>query len=565
MKLKEIRTSKNLTQNEASKILSVSLRSYKTYENSVDEKNEKYRTMCLDLLKHETGDYNLTVIAHDELRDLIKQAKDYKSRAILNDILDYLYSPFSNKVLILYGIRRSGKTTLIKQALLSMNKPDFNKSAFIQPRKDSDMSSLYKDLKRLQKEGYKYIFIDEITLLKDFIDNAALLSDLFASSSMKIVLSGTDSLGFLFAKDDQLYNRNIFIHTTFIPYREFENVLGIKGIDEYIAYGGTMSIEGNDYQNKSLFSTDESINEYIDTSIAKNIQHSLKCYDDGEHFRSLKKLYEQGELTNAINRVIEDINHFFVLEVLNREFSSSDLSLARKNLRNDKKQPNDILDYVDVDEINLKMKNALDILSKEERKIDLDEAVVSEIKEYLSYLDVIKEIDVVSLPSNTVSHKVLVTIPGLRYGQSKLLVSILLEDKVFNNLSAKEKKMITERILDTIKGVLMEEIVLFETYYANKDKRVCKTLFAVGEYDMVVIDTKNLTSKIYEIKHSQELDDRQIVHLLNEEKNKLVEFRFGSILSKNVIYRGEATNYKGIDYLNVEEYLKILVNHHIDF
>ena len=28
------------------------------------------------------------------------------------------------------------------------------------------------------------------------------------------------------------------LHTTFIPYREFEEVLGIKGIDEYIRYGG---------------------------------------------------------------------------------------------------------------------------------------------------------------------------------------------------------------------------------------------------------------------------------------------------------------------------------------
>ena len=558
MTLKEIRKSKNMTQEEASLVLGISLRSYKTYENMTDEYNEKYHQLSLQLLKYESGDYNLAVMVKDELKKYIEPVRSYKSRKILGDINEYLSSPITGKVLILYGIRRSGKTTLIKQALLSMNKADFNKAAFIQPKKESNMSLLYKDLKRLRSEGYKYVFIDEITLLPDFIDDAALLSDIFASSSMKIVLSGTDSLGFLFAKDDQLYNRNIFIHTTFIPYREFEEVLDIKGIDEYITYGGTMSIEGNNYQNRSLFSSDKSINEYVDTSIAKNIQHSLKCYDNGEHFRSLKILYENNELTNAINRVIEDINHNFVLEVLNREFSSSDLSLSKKNLRNDRNNPNDILDYVDTNSINKKMKDALEILNKEERKIDLDKSVIEEIKEYLFRLDVIKEIDVISLPSQTVNHKVVVTIPGLRYGQSKLLTSILLEDPVFNTLSYDEKRSITKRILDTAKGVLMEEIVLYETYYANQNNKVCKTQFAVGEYDMVVSDNDKGVSRIYEIKHSKEIDDRQIVHLIDIEKNKLVEYKFGHIDSRNVIYRGENTTYKDIKYLNVEEYLKQL-------
>ena len=40
-------------------------------------------------------------------------------------------------------------------------------------------------------------FIDEVTLMPDFIDSAALFSDIYAAQGMKIVLSGTDSLGFL--------------------------------------------------------------------------------------------------------------------------------------------------------------------------------------------------------------------------------------------------------------------------------------------------------------------------------------------------------------------------------
>ena len=65
-----------------------------------------------------------------------------------------------------------------------------------------------------------------------------------------------------------------------------------------------------------------STNEYIDTAIAKNIQHSLKYYDNGNHFRHLRELYENNELTNVINRVVEDINHRFTRDVLIKEFCS---------------------------------------------------------------------------------------------------------------------------------------------------------------------------------------------------------------------------------------------------
>ena len=51
-------------------------------------------------------------------------------------------------------------------------------------------------------DEYKYVFIDEVTLIEDFIEGAALFSDIFAACGMKIVLSGTDSLGFFFSEDE---------------------------------------------------------------------------------------------------------------------------------------------------------------------------------------------------------------------------------------------------------------------------------------------------------------------------------------------------------------------------
>ena len=122
-------------------------------------------------------------------------------------------------------------TTLIRQALAEMSVVALTKSAFIQIGAGNNLSQVNADLKLLSDNGYKFIFIDEVTLMEDFIEGAALFSDVFAACGMKIVLSGTDSLGFFFSEDEQLYDRCVLLHTTFIPYKEFEEVLGVKGID----------------------------------------------------------------------------------------------------------------------------------------------------------------------------------------------------------------------------------------------------------------------------------------------------------------------------------------------
>ena len=138
--------------------------------------------------------------------------------------------------------------------------------------------------------------------------------------------------------DQELYDRAKPIHTTFIPYREYSRLLGIDSIDEYIRYGGTLRAGELAFDDEDVnaqdasFRDDESTRRYIDTAICKNIQHSLACYEAGGHFRHLYSLYEAGELTSAINRIIEDMNHRFLLSVLTDDFQSHDLRLTASNL-----------------------------------------------------------------------------------------------------------------------------------------------------------------------------------------------------------------------------------------
>lgn len=474
-----------------------------------------------------------------ELDRFVRPVAKWVKRECYKQLHDYVYGDLYDRVYILYGLRRTGKTTLIRQLILEMDAEMRSKTVFIQIQDHKTLDDINQDLKYLETIGYRYVFIDEVTLLDDFIEGAALFSDVFAASGMKIVLSGTDSLGFMFTEDEELYDRCIMSHTTFIPYREFEKVLGIAGIDDYIRYGGTMSLGGTHYNDVPMtFATKKSTDEYVDSAIARNIQHSLRNYQYEDHFRSLRELYEKNELTNAINRIVEDINHRFIL---------------------------DILDHIDIVKVNETLKALLEIRDKAEQSVKIQDVHRFEIKEYLDLLDLTVEIESRWMSDhNRKETRTAFSQPGMRYSQAEALVKSLMQDEKFRDMSLEERKRITERVINEIKGRMMEDIVLLETKLSKRNCEVFRLQFAVGEFDMVVFDPEEGNCRIYEIKHSTEMLPEQCRHLLDEQKCKDTEFRYGTIMGKYVIYRGETRplNDKAADvaenvmFLNVEEYLK---------
>lgn len=512
--------------------------------------------------------FRCTVRMGEDLERFVKPVTKWVKRECYQQLHDYVYGDIHDRVYILYGLRRTGKTTLIRQLISEMDASMRSKAVFIQIQDSKNLDDVNQDLKVLEEKGYRYVFIDEVTLLNDFIEGAALFSDVFAASGMKIVLSGTDSLGFMFAEDEELYDRCIMCHTTFIPYREFERVLGFVGIDDFIRYGGTMSLGGKQYNaDAMIFATKKSTDEYVDSAIARNIQHSLKNYKYEDHFRSLRDLYEKNELTNAINRIVEDMNHRFTMEVLTRDFKSNDLRISAGNLRKDKKAPTDILDRVDILKVNEALKFLLEIKDKEEQKVEIQDAHCYEIKEYLDLLDLTVEIESRWVSDyNRREFRTAFSQPGMRYSQAKSLIKSLMQDDMFRGLSFEERKIVTERIIDEIKGRMMEDIVLLETKLSKKNCEVFRLQFAIGEFDMVVFNPEKGTCEIYEIKHSKEVVPQQCKHLLDEQKCKDTEFRYGRITGKYVIYRGVTTSLvqagvetqEDVTYLNVEEYLKTL-------
>ena len=174
-------------------------------------------------------------------------------------------------------------------------------------------------------------------------------------------------------------------------------------------------------------------------------------------------------------------------------------------------------------------------------------------------LDLIHEIDVVSAGSQNQSHKrIIFTQPGLRYAEAEALSTSLIQDETFRDLGIRERNRVTERILDEIKGRMMEDIILLETAMAHAELQVFVLQFAIGEFDMVTCNPVKMTCSIYEVKHSREAVPEQYRHLVDEAKLKETTRQYGDITGRYVIYNGNDHVQDDIRYINAEEYLKQL-------
>ena len=572
MTLKELRISKGLNQAQCAEYLGMSTRNYQNYENdaakantaryhAIYQKLESYGQPVVSVsLPSQTTEFHTNVVTGTGLQALANSVAKYGKRDCFSILQKFVTGSYDGKICILYGLRRTGKTTLLFQMLSEL---PIEKTAYIKVQTIDDMSRLTKDLKALFELGYRYVFIDEITLLSDFIDTAAVLSDVFSMMGMKIVVSGTDSLGFAMANRDELYDRSVTIHTSFIPFREYARLLNIRSVDSYIEYGGTLKMENMSFDDPDAafdevaFRDDESTRKYIDTAISRNIQHTLKNDHYGEYFNQLRELYEKGELTNVINRIVQHMNHRFVLRVVEDEFKSHDFGSAKELLLHDLPAERATVLY-DVDEKQIleRLKAIIEVKEKSETTVPITQEHIDKVKKYLLMLDLI-----VNCPERYESGKqaehFVFSQPGMRYAIAKALVYSLMQDAYFASISEADKAYITGKILDDVKGRMLEDIVLLEVRKtAPSTMEAFKFKFdAGGEFDMVIYDKTSQNCRIYEIKHSAKVNEKQTIHLRDAEKCQIVEKRFGPISGKFVLYRGKDTFAEGVQYLNVENFL----------
>lgn len=56
---------------------------------------------------------------------------------------------------------------------------------------------------------------------------------------------------------------------------------------------------------------------------------------------------------------------------------------------------------------------------------------------------------------------------------------------------------------------------------------------------MIIYDKSSNTCKLYEIKYNDRIDDNQFRFLVDKDKYELIESKYGIIVGKYVLYRGQ--------------------------
>lgn len=155
------------------------------------------------------------------------------------------------------------------------------------------------------------------------------------------------------------------------------------------------------------------------------------------------------------------MNHLFVYNVLTRDFKSNDLGITARNLRNERNPEKriNILNHMDRADVTQRMMSILEIRNKEEQQIGITSSHITLIKQYLKALDLIVDcpIEYGQLGIEK-EERVLFSQPGMRYCQAQALAYAVMKDNKFSLLTDEIKNDIVERILEEVRGRMLEDI-----------------------------------------------------------------------------------------------------------
>lgn len=481
-------------------------------------------------------------------RDIHHQRRQWKA------LHRYCTKKNNGKVLSLYGLRRTGKSILMLQEIQRLHDYEHTALALCRP-KDKEKMDDFLDYIEDHPEK-RYIFADEVTFFSDFLSSANILADRYALAGQKIILAGTDSLAFKIASEGILYDRTTLLHTTYLPYPEY-NTIFQKDLDEYIEYGGTMT-DGREVYNQEDGLT--SLRAYSNTAIADNIEHTLRNWDMGSHYMHLQRVLDDGDLRNYIFKNVQKFNRTFLYSTAAELFRSADLHTAADIARNNKNIPREVRNSLKDSKLSAQIQHILGLKDKiADRGEEENDQATEQVKTFLNTMDIIR---VIPSKNDHREDEVLFIQPGLRYCLFEEARKKLQESDAFQSFSPDVCDFILTRMDENVKGHILEEIIYYQMLTDEKINHkymVDKYRDPLGrEVDCLLIDRDTKDILLFEVKHSKQRHEGQTRHLANlEDVCHPIERRYhGKIVGKAVIYRGQnAKAPNGIFYTRAENFL----------
>lgn len=502
----------------------------------------------------------------------VSQIKDEfpEKRDCFFDVVNYIKSE-NKKICAVFGLRRTGKTVLLQQALLSLNEEDKNKSVFITCNRNTDFHNVLSFIKECINNGKKYFFIDEVTYATDFQNLSSVLSDNFISIyNVKIIVTGTDSLGLSLPSHSILYDRINLIHTTYMSFAEFYRITKNKSIDFYLKHGSTLS-------EISPFDKYQTTNEYIETSIISNMISSLEKSEEIRTYPpALTELYEHKEIENAIQRIINQYSQTITLSALRRQFKLSPLNTAINNITKNSVNPNLLIkSQLEIEKIT---ENAKKLLKIDDFKTKIKEEHLEDIKNFLIEMDVITCMPVLSSYKENRRNIDLELISHPRMYHANLSYSLDLlkdDDNWLSSCPKTQKNELIQNVYDCTAGKIQENFIIADIYkmlvkgkntdfsFNEDDKKnrwyVSKFAEKINdideEVDLLILDKKLNDVYLFEIKHNKNYYEDFFKHLESSDLIKYIENDFGKIKYKAVLYNGKTNFSKKVPVINIADFL----------
>ncbi|MBE5898273.1 MAG: hypothetical protein E7279_01570 [Lachnospiraceae bacterium] len=494
-----------------------------------------------------------------ELREIESFKRYEHKRYAFDRIKTYINDKTSEDILVIYGLRRTGKTVLMEQIL--QDYPFKDKCVFYEVSENDNMSDVINCVINAKNKGINIICIDEITKAKDFPNSIALLSDVYVKNGMKILLTGTDSLGFYFAGNEELFDRNQTIDTTYISFAEHCCVLNTNDMDNYIKYGGLMS------RGKDRVKDYKSACKYLDSAVASNIANSIaKC----PYYENLNS-FSKKDITIIIERMVELYSGIWNKEKLQNELSTATVNYPISKL-------NGLVDADIIDSIVMK-KNEITkdfvrrINASGKLSTNLTIEAVNDFEKILrdmQVLSIIKERPFTRINNSWISEQerleYYIVQPAIKFYHLKEALKFIENESYYSILSEQNRNIMKDKLEEKILGDMTEQIVLFDTMNVldNTKYEVYKPVFydghnKIGEYDMLIWDKSINSYWGFEIKHTTEPYLDQNKHLINEDFKKAIDYQFGNRENVCVLYRGDTDDDLSNNlYVNITDFLSLL-------
>ena len=485
---------------------------------------------------------------------------------------------YKGKILAIYGLRRTGKTTLMEQVFCEADISTDN-CVFLEAQDKDTMEDFEKRIIEEQGKGKSIIAIDEITKVSDFITNSSVLADCFAKEGIRIIIAGTDSLSISFAEDGELYDRTSKVNTTYISFAEHCRVLQTNNMDNYIEYGGLMKKSGDE---KTI--TDyESMLKYLDSAVSSNIANSLKKNTDYDKSDSLLKGLSRSELKSIVEKVTE-----LYSGKINKSICEEQLKSVMLNKTNYK-----LLDIADKEIVNTLVMKKKEIAKEFAEIINADERIsvpvtpqmIEELERWLKTLNLLSVVEertfektMGSWESIKPNYTYYIVQPAIKYNHLRKAIEYVKENEKYRSLNEHQQEEYMKFLDEKVKGDMTEQIVLFDVMNSLPQSRymVCKPKFkinndSVGEYDMLIYDKSENRYWGFEIKHTTTPFNEyyengkyigQDKTLINAEIQEVIDEHYGNREKVCVLYNGNPmTAPTGTEYYNISDFL-IAVDEH---